>query len=519
MSTTTPAPADLRVPDVQVTKSQVPDVQVPDVQVTNSQVTNSQVTNSQVPDVQVPALTPAPDRRRWVVLAVILAAEIMDLMDSTIVNVAGPSVRAALGGGASTLQWLSAGYTLAFAVLLVTGARLGDIFGRRRLFLIGSAGFTAMSAACAAATSPGALIACRVLQGAFGALLIPQGFGMLKEVFPEAEMTRVFATFGPVMGLSAIAAPILAGGLIALNLWGAGWRLVFLINVPIGLFALATAVRVLPRGASHAGTRLDVPGMSLVGLGLVAIIYPLIQGRAEGWPAWMFAMLAVGVALLAGFVAYERRRRQAPLIEPGLLRNRTYTTGITVALAFFGAFAGLILVVSLFMQLGEHFSPIHAGLTLVPMTVGMVLAIVSSFALVGRLGRHLVHVGVALMALGTVTLALTVSGAESASSWDLAPSLLLIGFGAGFSFGQLFDFVLAGVAMDEVGSASGVLNAVQQLANALGVAVLGTVFFSVLGAARVPTSSLATTSWVCLIPLAITFALVFRLPMKARPGV
>jgi MFS family permease len=184
-----------------------------------------------------------PYRWRWVVLAVVLAAEVMDLMDSTIVNVAGPSVRADVGGGATTLQWLSAGYTLAFAVLLVTGARLGDIFGRRRLFLIGSAGFTAMSAACAAAPSPGLLICFRVLQGAFGALLLPQGFGMLKEVFSEAEMPKVFATFGPVMGLSAIAAPILAGLLIDANLWGTGWRLVFLINVPIGVFALSTAER------------------------------------------------------------------------------------------------------------------------------------------------------------------------------------------------------------------------------------------------------------------------------------
>jgi len=217
------------------------------------------------------------------------------------------------------------------------------------------------------------------------------------------------------------------------------------------------------------------------------------------------------------FVVYERRRTQSPLIEPGLLRNRTYTSGIAVALAFFGAFGGLILVISLFCQLGEHFSPIHAGLTFVPMTVGMVLAMVASFALVGKLGRHLVHVGVALVAAGTVGLAFTVSGAQSASTWDLAPSLVVIGVGAGLSFGQLFDFVLAGVAMNEVGSASGVLNAVQQLAGALGVAVLGTVFFAKLTGGHAATGSLATTAWVCLIPLAITFALVFRLPMHARP--
>src|ERR1700684_724912 len=197
---------------------------------------------------------------RWFVFAVVIAANIMDLMDATIVNVAGPSIRAALGGSASTLQWLPAGYTLAFAVFLITGARLGDMFGRRRLFLIGSAGFTVMSAACSAAPSMAVLIAFRVLQGSFGALMIPQGFGMLKETFDEEEMTKVFGAFGPMMGLSLLAAPILAGALVEANLWGIGWRLVFLINVPIGVAAFAGAVRVLPRTVAHPGIRLDIGG-------------------------------------------------------------------------------------------------------------------------------------------------------------------------------------------------------------------------------------------------------------------
>jgi EmrB/QacA subfamily drug resistance transporter len=461
-------------------------------------------------------LQSAPYRWRWVVLAVVLAADVMDLMDSTIVNVAGPSIRRDLGGGTSTLQWLSAAYTLAFAVLLVTGARLGDIFGRRRLFLIGAAGFTTMSAACAAAPSPALEITFRALQGAFGALMIPQGFGMLKEVMAESEMPKVFATFGPVMGLSAIAAPILAGVLIDANLWGTGWRLVFLINVPVGLFALIAAWRVLPRGASHPGVRLDVPGMLLVGLGLVGIIYPLIQGREAGWPAWIFAMLAAGLALLVTFVAYERRRRESPLIEPSLLRNRTYVAGIAVGLALFATFGGLILTISLFAQLGEGFSPIHTGLTYVPMTVGMVVAMVASFALVGKLGRHLLHIGAALIGAGILTLALTASGAQQLDTLELTPSLVLIGLGAGACFGQLFDFVLAGVSLDEVGSASGVLNAVQQLASALGVAVLGTVFFSRFGGVQLPTSALSVTAWASLAPLALTALLVFRLPMRAR---
>src|SRR5271156_5882392 len=265
----------------------------------------------------------APNPLRWLVFAVVLAANVMDLMDASIVNVAGPSIRHALGGSASTLLWLSGGYPLAFAVFLIPGARLGDMFGRRRLFLIGSAGFTVMSAACAAAPSPAVLITFRVLQGAFGALMIPQGFGMLKESFADDEMTKVVGAFGPMMGLSVLVAPILAGALVEANLWGIGWRLVFLINVPIGIAAFAGAVRVLPRTVAHPGIRLDTRGMVLIGAALTAIIYPLIQGRAAGWPAWMFVMLGVGVALLGAYVMWEHHYHGDPLIEPGLLRNRT----------------------------------------------------------------------------------------------------------------------------------------------------------------------------------------------------
>jgi predicted MFS family arabinose efflux permease len=345
--------------------------------------------------------------------------------------------------------------------------------------------------------------------------MIPQGFGMLKEVFDEEEMTKVFGAFGPMMGLSILAAPILAGALVEANLWGIGWRLVFLINVPIGIAAFAGAVRVLPRTVPHPGIRLDTGGMVLIGVALTAIIYPLIQGRTAGWPAWTFVSLAAGAVLLGVFVLWERRRRGDRLVEPGLLSNRTYTSGILVALAFFGAFGGLLLCVSLFAQLGEHFSPIHAGLTLIAMVLGMIAGMGAGFALVGRLGRHLLHAGVAITAAGTIVLALTVTGARWASTLDLAPGLFLIGAGAGASIGQLFDFILAGVSMDEVGSASGVLEAVQQLSSALGVAVLGTIFFSALGS-HLPTHALAITAWACLVPVALAFALILRLPMRAR---
>jgi EmrB/QacA subfamily drug resistance transporter len=451
---------------------------------------------------------------RWLVLAVVMAANMMDLMDATIVNVAGPSIQAALGGSDSALQWLSAGYTLAFAVFLITGARLGDMFGRRRLFLIGSAGFTLMSAACALAPSTTVLIAFRMAQGAFGALLIPQGFGMIKEVFAEEEMGKVFGAFGPVMGISMLAAPILAGALVGVQLFD-GWRLVFLINVPIGIATFAVALRTLPRTIAHPGIKLDKVGMVLVGIALTAIVYPLIEGREAGWPAWTFASLAAGGALLAAFLLWERRHSGDALIEPSLLSNRTYVSGILVALATFGAFGGLLLCVSLFTQLGEGFSAIHAGLTLTPMVIGMVVGMTASFALVKKLGRYLIQIGVTLIAIGAALLAVTVTGSQGVSTWDLAPALAIIGLGAGANFGPLFDFILAGVTMEEVGSASGVLEAVQQLSSAIGVAALGTIFFSAFGG-HLPTHALAITAWACLVPLVAAFLLVFRLPMQAR---
>ncbi|HWH11735.1 MAG TPA: MFS transporter [Solirubrobacteraceae bacterium] len=455
-------------------------------------------------------------RLRWLVLVVVMTANIMDAMDSTIATIAGPSVRHDLGGGASTLQWISAGYTLAFAVLLIAGARLGDIFGRRRVFLVGLAGFTVFSAACAAAPSMGVLIACRALQGAFGALMIPQGFGFLKQVFPsQAEFDKAMGFVGPATGLPLLAAPILAGALIDANLWHVGWRLVFLINVPIGVIALALAIPALPESPRRPGLTLDTAGVWLVGLALAAIIYPLIQGRADGWPLWSFALLAAGLLLLLTFLRHERGHPDNALIEPTLLGNRTYLSGIAVILCFFGAFAGLLLCVSLFGQLGEGWSPIHAGLTLTPIVIGIILGMAASFALVDRLGRHLLHIGILLIAAGTASIAVVLTGAHSATTWDLVPGLLLAGTGAGASFAQLFGFVLNSVTMDEVGSASGLLEAAQQLSTSLGVAVLGTIFFSAF-AHHLPTDALQITAWACLAPLAGAFLFVFRLPMHAR---
>jgi EmrB/QacA subfamily drug resistance transporter len=450
--------------------------------------------------------------RKWAVLAIVLLADVMDLVDGTIVNVAAPSIREDLGGGAATMQWLVAAYGLAFAVLLITGARLGDLLGRRRLFLVGMVGFTVASALCAAAPSSGALVALRAVQGGFGALLIPQGFGMIKEVFAGDELTKAFAAFGPVMGLSAVAAPILGGALIDLG----DWRLIFLVNAPLGVAGLLAALRVMPRTAGTPGTRLDPGGAVIVTAAAFAVIYPLVQGRELGWPAWVFLLLAAGLAGFGLFAVYERRHRERALIAPSLLANRAFTSGIVVAVGFFAAMIGLNLVISLFCQLGEHFSPLRTGLALAPFAVGIALTAPASYPVAKRLGRVSIQAGMALMGGGLVVLALMVHGNADVTAWTLVPGELVAGMGMGLALPPLFDFILAGVADHEVGSASGVLNAIQQFGASLGIAVLATVFFAYLDDPASPVHAMAATTLLTLVPLGLAFLAAFRLPMQAR---
>jgi len=457
-------------------------------------------------------------RLRWAVLAIVLIAEVMDLVDGTIVNVAAPSIRADLHGGAAMMQWLVAAYTLAFAVLLITGARLGDLLGRRRLFIAGIVGFSTASALCAVAPSAGFLIAVRAAQGAFGALLIPQGVGMIKEVFPEQELTKAFAMFGPVIGLSAVAAPIIGGALVGADLLGSGWRSIFLVNLPLGLAGLIGALRVMPRTAGAPGTRLDPGGAVIATAAAVAIVFPLVEGRELGWPAWTFGLLAAGFAGFALFGAYERRHRERALITPSLLANRAFTSGIVVAVCFFAAMIGLNLVVSLFCQIGEHFSPLRTGLTLAPFALGIVLTAPASYPIAQRFGRISIQGGFALMGAGLVLLAMMVHGAGAhVSIWTLAPGELVGGMGMGLSLPPLFDFILAGVADHEVGSASGVLNAIQQLGASLGIAVIATIFFAYLDDPTPPFRAMASTTLLTLVPLGLAFVAAFRLPHKARP--
>jgi MFS family permease len=371
--------------------------------------------------------------------------------------------------------------------------------------------------ACALAPSPDVLIATRVLQGGFGALLIPQGLGVIKNVFPPKEMGGAFAAFGPVMGLAAIAGPILAGWLVSADLLGTGWRMIFLINVPLGLIGLVGALKLMPESKAPTPIKLDPLGVGLISAASLCLIYPLVQGRELGWPVWVFGLMAVGLALLGLFASVERRSGADALIAPSLLRNRAYTSGLVVGIVFFAAFAGLLMVLSLFLQLGLHFSPVHAGLTFVPMSLGVAVTAAGSYALIPRFGRKVLQAGLLIVAASLAGLAATVGhDGISATSWELVPALLVFGLGMGFVFGPLFNVILAGVEEHEVGSASGTLNAIQQLGNATGVAVLATIFFSLLDHGHASPAAMTTTVIISAVLFVGAFGLSFLLPRDAR---
>ncbi len=466
-----------------------------------------------------PTEDPPPYRLRWFALVAIVTAQIMDLLDANVVGVAAPSIQADLGGGSTVIQWVAAGYTLAFAVGLITGGRLGDLYGRRRMFLVGLAGFVVTSALCGFAVNPEMLVASRALQGLFGAVLIPQGLGMIKSMFPPRELRAAFSTFGPAIGLSLVAAPILAGALIAWDLGGAGWRTIFLINVPVGLACLALALRTMPESRSSHAPRLDPVGMLLVSAGLVLLVFPLVQGRELGWPAWTFAMIAASVPVLLGFALHQVRRGRAgrsPLVEPGLFASRAFSAGMAVGLTFFAGMTALAFLIGIHVQLALGFTALQAGLTQVPWALGTAIGAALSGAVLGRHGRPVLQAGTVIMAAGVGGLLLTLGLAGGVvTGWQLAPALAVCGLGMGLLITVYFDIVLAGVSLDLVGSASGVLSANQQLGAAAGFAVLGTVYFGV-SESDDPLAAITTVLWAVGGLILLAGALASFLPRHAR---
>jgi EmrB/QacA subfamily drug resistance transporter len=425
------------------------------------------------------------DPRRWLTLVVLLLAAFMNLLDISIVNIAIPSIQRNLHASYADVQWALAGYTLAYALVLITGGRLGDTFGRKRLFLIGVIGFTLMSALCGAAQTPGMLIASRVAQGAFGAIMIPQVLSVIQIIFPAKERIKALAAFGVTAGLGTVSGPLLGGLLTQHNLFGWDWRPIFLINVPVGVIAVAASAILVRESRAPQPPRLDPVGVGLISAALLMLLYPLVQGRELGWPTWTFISMAAAAPTLAVFIAWERakdRRDGSPLVQLSLFRERAFAVGIAIAITFFLGITSFALILTLFLQIGLGFGPLHAGLTFLPFSGGVLVASGAAARLAPKFGRGVTMIGALVMAGGIAGLIGTVHHfGNSVTTWDLVPALIVAGLGMGTVLAPLADILLARVQPQDAGSASGVFNTSLQLGASIGVAVIGVIFFGMLG--------------------------------------
>ncbi|NRQ40664.1 MFS transporter, partial [Nonomuraea sp. NN258] len=375
-------------------------------------------------------------RAAVVVLAAVLIAAFMELLDATIVSVAAPAIAADLGAGEAALQWMLAGYTLAVGAGLLTGGRAGDQFGRRRMFLLGLGAFMLASAGCGLATSPGMLVGLRVVQGLAGGLMIPQVFGIIRASFAPAARAMAFGVYGAVLGLASVAGPLLGGLLTEADLFGLGWRAIFWVNVPIAIIGLIIGVLVMPESRLPGGSRLDLPGALLAATAATLLLLPLLQGRDWGWPWWSFAVLACAVPVFALFLVRERwlaARGGQPILDPALLRVRAFAGGLAVCLLFFGALGSFFLLLSLYLQLGTGRGVLDTGLVILPYAIGSILTSGVGAGLAHRAGRALLVSGALVLAGSQAGLLLIVRDGANPSFWLLAAPLFVGGLGLGLT--------------------------------------------------------------------------------------
>jgi EmrB/QacA subfamily drug resistance transporter len=422
------------------------------------------------------ATTTAPpvERAPRGVLPVLLTATFMTALDFFIVNVALPAIQLDLRAGPAALQWVVAGFGLALAAGLITGGRLGDIYGRRRVFGLGLTLFTAASVLCGVAPTAGFLVTARVLQGASAALLMPQTLAILRTAVPPAAQPKAFAQYGLTLGLGAVFGQVIGGLLIKANLFGLDWRLCFLINLPIGIAALAK-LHALPESRS-ANSRLDLPGVGLVTAALVALVLPLIEGREYGWPLWTWLSLAGSAVLFAAFAVQQKHRRH-PLVNLDLFRQRAFSTGLVAVQVFWMGQASFFLILALYLQFGRGLSALESGMVFMAIGAGYLLTSTNAHRIAARLGRQVVTAGALIMVAG---LAAMVAAAGHGIGW-LLPGLAVDGVGMGMALAPLTTIALAKVAREHTGAASGVLATVNQTGNAVGVALIGVVFYQAAG--------------------------------------
>lgn len=462
-------------------------------------------------------------RLRSIAVVVLIFAAFMDLLDTTIVNVALPSIEKDLGASAAQLEWIVSGYVLSFAVLLITGGRLGDIFGRKRLFLIGVTGFTLASASCAGATSGDMLVISRLVQGAFGAMMIPQVLSIIQVLYKPKERAGVFGALGAISGLAAVAGPLIGGLLVTQNAFDLGWRSVFIINVPVGILLFVAAAICIPESRAARRVSLDIPGVILITATMFLIVYGLIEGRALDWPVGIWVMLAAAPVLLAVFIWYQARRDRSSgsaLVPPSLFSSRGYSAGVLTSFSFSASIGGFFLILVLYLQIGLGFSAIDAALATLPFSIGALFGSGVAVPLGPRLGKSLILVGALAQIGGYVWIANVVAAQGNALvGGDMIAPMALAGLGLTLLVVPLTDVALAQTSIANAGAASGVLGTFQQVGSAIGVAVVGVVFFGIVGVSFTPNvlrDAFLGGIWVPITALALAAIASFLLPSVAQ---
>ncbi|HSX02635.1 MAG TPA: MFS transporter [Candidatus Saccharimonadia bacterium] len=460
-------------------------------------------------------------------LIILLLGVFMDLLDASIINIAIPTIGKSLNASPSALQWSIDAYLLGLSLLIVTGGRLGDLFGRKKMFLLGTVGFTAASALAGCSTSADMLIAARLLQGVAAALMVPQVLAFIQVLFAPKDRAKALGAYSGVVGFATVGGPLLAAGLIQWNLANWGWRTIFFINLPVGLITLLVGLKVLPESKSDHATGVDFPGIILATAALTGLLYPLIQGRELGWPLWTFALMAGSVAVGGVFLLYQQARSRAgktPLVNTALFRAKGYGAGVGIFSLFMIALSGYFLAYSLYLQLGLHFSALKAALATLPFAFMVpAMAGVAVVALAPKMGRKVIGLGIALCALG-IALADVVLHHTGANLqvWQLIAPLVVGGAGMGMLVAPITDFALANVPEAEAGSASGFLTMMQQVGSTIGVALLSTIFFNLIDATYSTASFTHAITITLLIVVAILVVIlpaVLFLPRKAHAPV
>ncbi len=427
-----------------------------------------------------------PGRRR-IALWVILLAFGMDLLDTTIVNIGIPSIQRELGTSYSAIQWIVAGYQLTFALFLITGGRLGDIFGYRRMLIIGMSGFALTSTLCGFAVSSEMLVAARLAQGLSAALMVPQTLAIMQVMYPTVEeRRRVSALYGAVAGVATVSGPIIGALLITGDPYGFGWRTIFLINLPFAIVAIGLGIAFLPVRKSPHPLHVDGVGVGLILVAMLMLMFPLIEGRELGWPRWTFLSMAASLVVFALFAVsqvWKDKRDGSPLMVPHLFRARSFVGGITIQLAFYAVVAAFFLVLTIFLQIGIGYDVLTAGLTSIPFSLGIGITVtIAQGVLVPRFGRKVLTAGPLIMVVGFILFMAEIAAYGGAlSPWTVVPVLFVCGVGMGCVVAPIYPFILAQVPVADAGSASGVINAVGQVGGAVGVAAVGVVFFGLIG--------------------------------------